>query len=329
MPQAGSFGQRCTEPTRVALVLLLRELVGGDDAERHSRLNVVHAHAIPPRSGTALRPRGRVYAATRMEDAWAATESALSGFLREQPDVERALLDSPLETLNGADAYLRGSVLEERGGDAAEAYRRADELCYPQEFRAARDAALARLVELVRAGEGTILDVATGRGRLLEELVAGTSRELVASDVSPHVLRGTERRVPGPRYVVADAHALPFADAEIATLVTHVGLANVPRGRELVRELRRVGREVVATHIFYPADDEENRAAARALGLEELLAREEALSAFAEAGWDISFEYEQEVQASPTPKSALIPGVGIDGLPVTETRLTWCVLRGS
>jgi len=264
-----------------------------------------------------------------MEDAWAAVESALSGFLREQPDVERALLDSPLESLNGADAYLRASVLEERGGDAAKAYMRADESCYPQEVRAARDAAVARLVELVRDGTGPILDVATGRGRLLEELVAGTSRQLVATDVSPHVLRGTERRVPGPRYVVADAHALPFADAEIETLVTHLGLANVPRGRELLQELRRVGREVVATHILYPADDEENLAAARALGLGELFVREQALAAFVEAGWDVAFEYEQEVHASPTPKSALLPGVGIDSLPVRETRLTWCVLRGS
>ncbi len=261
-------------------------------------------------------------------DTWAAAESALSAYLRENPDVERGLLEAPLESLNGADAYLRGSVLEERGGDPAEAYARADRECYPEEFRAARDGALDRVVELVRA-DGTVLDVATGRGTLLRLLAAATTRPLVASDVSEHVLRATERRVPGLRYVAADARSLPFADGEIATLVTHVGLMNVPRGPEVLRELRRVGRELLATHYFYPADDDENRRAARELGLEDLLVRDAALAAFADAGWDVAVEAEREVDAVPTPKSALIPGVGIDGLPVRETRVTWCVLRAT
>jgi SAM-dependent methyltransferase len=262
-------------------------------------------------------------------DTWAVAESALSTHLRENPDVERALLEAPLESLNGADAYLRGSVLSERGGDPTEAYARADRECYPNEFRAARDATLERVVELVRDGEGTVLDVATGRGTLLGLLAAATTRPLVASDRSEHILRATARNIPGPRYVAADARSLPFADGEIATLVTHVGLMNVPRGPELLGELRRVGRELVATHYFYPPDDDENRQAAREYGLEDLLVRDSALATFAATGWDVTVEEEREVEAVPTPESALIPGVRIDGLPVRETRVTWCVLRAS
>jgi len=267
--------------------------------------------------------------ATGAEDTWAETETALEAFLREHPDVERALLASQLESLNGADAYLRGSVLEARGEDATSAYARADEECYQPDFRAARDAAIARVVELVRGGAGPILDVATGRGTLLGRLAAETTRALVATDLSPHVLRATQRRVPEARYVVADAHSLPFADGELATVVTHVGLGNVPRGRELLRELRRVGSELVATHLFFPEDDEANRIAARELALDELLTRGPALAAFADTGWDVAVEYEREVPASPTPESALIPGVRIDGLPVAETRAAWCVLRAT
>jgi hypothetical protein len=264
------------------------------------------------------------------EDTWAEVESALSVYLREHPEVERALLDAPLETLNGADAYLRGSVLEERGGDPAEAYARADEECYPPDFRAARDAAMELVADRVQTGDGPVLDVATGRGGLLERLAAsGTARPLIATDVSRHVLRRTERRIPGPRYVVADAHSLPFAGGEIATLVSHVGLLNVQRGAELLAELRRVGGELLATHLFYGADDEANRAAARELGLEELLVRQSAFAAFADAGWSVVVEYECEVLASPTPESALIPGFRIDGLPAQETRATWCVLRAT
>lgn len=264
------------------------------------------------------------------EDTWAEAESALSFHLRERPEVERELLEAPLDTLNGADAYLRGSVLEERGGDPAEAYARADEECYPPEFRAARDAALELVVELVQAGDGPVLDVATGRGGLLGRLAeSGTARPLIATDVSPHVLRRTERRIPGPQYVVADAHSLPFADCEMATVVTHLGLGNVPRGRELLRELRRVGRELVATHLLFPEDDEANRVAAREAGLEELLTRGPTLAAFSDTGWEVAIVYEREVHASPTPESALLPGVRIDGLPVRETRANWCVLRAT
>jgi hypothetical protein len=53
------------------------------------------------------------------------------------------------------------------------------------------------------------------------------------------------------------------------------------------------------------------------------------LAAFAAAGWDVVVEAEREVDAVPTPESALIPGVRIDGLPVRETRVTWCVLRAT
>jgi SAM-dependent methyltransferase len=282
---------------------------------------------MAPFPGGAVSRIRAVLIESATEDAWAAAESALSAFLREQPEVERALLDSPLDSLNGADAYLRASVLEERGADASAEYARSDVECYGPEFRAARDDALACLVDLVSGGEGLVVDVATGRGRLLALLAGGVSRPLVATDVSRHVLAGTERRVPGPRYVVADAHALPFADGEVETLVTHVGLGNIPRGRELLRELRRVGRELVATHVFYSADDEENRRAARDLDLEDLLVPELAYAAFAEAGWELSVEYEREVPTSPTPKSVLIPGVGIDALPVSDTRVSWCVLR--
>jgi hypothetical protein len=264
-----------------------------------------------------------------VDDSWAVAESAFAAFLREHPATERALLDSPLESLNGADAYLRATVLEERGQDAAAAYRAADEKCYSAEFRAARDDALERVVELAQRRDDLLVDVATGRGGLLTRLVAGTSRPLVATDVSPHVLRATERRLPGPRYVVADACSLPFDDGEAGTLVTHVGLANVPGGRRLLRELRRVGHELIATHVFYPANDQANRTAARELGLEELLVRETALPAFAAAGWKVAVEYEREMKAEPTPASALIPELRIDGLPVAATRITWCVLRAT
>ena len=264
------------------------------------------------------------------EDTWAEAESALSRHLRENPEIERALLHSSLDGLNGADLFLRASVVEERSGFAAarEAYALADERTYEPEVRAARDAMLDRVVELVRKGGGTVVDVATGRGTLLERLLARTERPLVATDISPTVLERVRHRLGDERveYVAADARALPFEDAAIPTFASHVGLANVPDAMPLLRELRRAGRELVATHVFYPESDEENRRAARELGLEELLFRESAVRAFAAACWELEVESGQEVAAGPTPASALIEGVRIDALPVATTRISYCVL---
>jgi SAM-dependent methyltransferase len=198
---------------------------------------------------------------------------------------------------------------------------------YSDEVREARDACLSRVVELVRGGGGLVLDVATGRGTLLELLLHDTSRPLGAMDVSPTILRRVHERLGDERveYVAADAHELPFGDNAVPTLVSHLGLANVPA--TALRELRRVGRELVATHVFYPDDDVENRAAARDAGLEEILFRSAALQTLTAAGWEAAIEAERPVHARPTPESALVPGVGIDGIPVVETTATWCVVR--
>ena len=264
------------------------------------------------------------------QDTWAEAESALSRHLRENPAVQRALLDGPLDELNGADLFLRASVVEERSGfDAArEAYALADERTYTREVRTARDESLQRIIELARAGDGRVVDVASGRGTLLELLLRSTERPLVATDVSPTVLARVRARLGDDRieYLVADARELPFEDAAIPTFVSHVGLANVPDAQPLLRELRRTGGELFATHIFYPDADDANRRAAREHGLEELLFREQALAAFAAAGWDIEIEHEQEVAAEPTPASALFEGVRIDALPAAPTRAVYCVL---
>ena len=233
--------------------------------------------------------------------------------------------------MNPADAYLRGSVLEERNGFdvAREAYAFADRGLYAHEVRAARDRALAHAVDSVREGDGRVVDVATGRGTLLELLANTSRRPLIATDISPTILGRVRRRLGEERvaYVVADARELPFDNGSVPTLVSHLGLANVADAASLLRELRRVGRQLIATHVFYREDDEENRLAARAMGIETLLVRSSALAAFGDAGWKIDVEAESAIRMRPTPESKLVPGVHIDGLPVAPTIATWCVLK--
>ena len=194
-----------------------------------------------------------------------------------------------------------------------------------------RDTALRHVVERVSGGDGPVVDIATGRGMLLERLAGATSRPIVATDISPTILGRVRTRLAAAdvMYVAADAHALPFRDASIPTLVSHVGLANVPDAPSLLRELRRAGASLYATHVLYEDSDEANRNAARARGIDTLLFRETALRAFAEAGWRATFAAERAVRSEPTSASAVIPSVEIDALPVQATRVTWCVVEAS
>jgi SAM-dependent methyltransferase len=208
------------------------------------------------------------------------------------------LLESPLDELNGADLFLRATVLEERHGYAAahESYTLADERLYSADVRDAREAMLARVIELVAGGDGTVADIATGRGTLLERLLEGTQRPIVATDCprrsSAACARGSARN--GSSTSFADARALPFEDGSIATLVSHLGLANVPDADALLRKLRRVGRELIATHVFFRDDDERNIAAAHELGLDALATSDAALRGFAAAGWAAEVDIERE-----------------------------------
>ena len=95
-----------------------------------------------------------------------------------------------------------------------------------------------------------------------------------------------------------------------------------PDAGALLRELRRVGRELIATHVFFRDDDEPNLAAARELELDHLATRGSALAAFSASGWSVTVELElkRDVRADPTPVSELVPGVGIDGLPSCRRR---------
>jgi hypothetical protein len=58
-----------------------------------------------------------------------------------------------------------------------------------------------------------------------------------------------------------------------------------------------------------------------------MVVRERALTALADAGWDVTIESERTIPSRPTPVSALIEGVRIDAVPTEDAPRTWCVVR--
>ena len=91
--------------------------------------------------------------------------------------------------------------------------------------------------------DGAVLEVACGTGivtgRLRERLPGG--RRLVATDISEAMLAYARAKVRGDiEWRVADAAALPFANAEFAAALCAFGIMFVPDKARALREARRV-----------------------------------------------------------------------------------------
>jgi len=92
---------------------------------------------------------------------------------------------------------------------------------------------------------GTVLDVATGMGGMLGQLLQ-VSGDIVpiASDVDPNILRATRARLGSkvPRKfhaVAADAKRLPFREASLDNIVTASGLGNIPDSPKFLLQAHR------------------------------------------------------------------------------------------
>jgi uncharacterized protein YbaR (Trm112 family) len=262
-------------------------------------------------------------------------ESRLARYVRDHPKVERQLLEASLDALNPADQFFRSQVLESRGAfaEAKAAAERAQEGLYTSASRACQGNQLKQVVEQLSAGEGPVVDLASGRCYLVEELLRGLGQPVVATDLSLPVLMRDRRYLEfwglydRASLLALDARCTPFRDGAISTLTTFVGLPSVQEPGDLLRELRRIvsGRFVAIT-LFISPEDEVHAPVIRRAGLEELLFRHAALAAFAAAGWQVEVIAACAARAAPTPKGILLEGFQVDGFPLAETVQELCLL---
>jgi len=270
------------------------------------------------------------------QDLWEEVESRLSTYLREHPDIERQLLETPLKELAPADQFFRSMILDERGefAKAREAADTARAGLYTREYMECSERQIEFALQLLAADTAPVVDLASGMGHFVEHMARRLNRPIVATDFSPRVLRrdrrrfsflGLEDRI---SLLAFDARRTPFRHGAVHTMTTYQGLLNIREPGELLRELRRVvsGTLVVLT-FFFPEEDAANGALIHELGLTQMAYREPALRQFREAGWTVQVAASWKGLARPTPPSVLLEGAGMDALPAAETTLEWCVLE--
>ncbi|MFI7068328.1 class I SAM-dependent methyltransferase [Kribbella sp. NPDC050124] len=136
---------------------------------------------------------------------------------------------------------------------------------YEERFVAGAETHQPGLLDLLGPGSGACLDIGCGTGRNFETIRA-TGRSVVGVDYSADQLRVAHTRTDGP-LMVADAAALPFADASFETAMVVWISTDVDDFGQVLREAVRVlrpGGVLVAygvhpcfngPHVVYNAED--------------------------------------------------------------------------
>jgi len=272
------------------------------------------------------------------EDLWEQVDNNLIQYLKEHPALEQQLMDTPLEDVAPADKFFRALVLEERGDyrEAKKVEQLANQGIYTPEYQECAQSQIDYVVEQLSQSTGMVVDLACGRGYLVEEMARNLKRQIVATDFSPRVLRrnrlylesqGLYERV---SLLAFDARSTPFRNGSVETLTTNIGLPNIEHPDKLLVELRRIaaGSFLAISH-FVPEDDEANLALLRKYGLDQLQVRSSTHEQFTTAGWRVEIANICSGIAKPTPVGVILEGAGIDGFPVSETTLDWCVIVGT
>ena len=269
-------------------------------------------------------------------DLWEQVGNTLSQMLADHPDLEHRLMVLPIEELGPTDQQLRALVLDERKqfGEARRVEAISHRGLYTPEYMDCWESQMLYILEALQGMDRPVVDLASGRGYLVERMLDAGVHPVVATDFSLSALRRDREYFQflgvrtGLSLLAFDARMTPFKDGSIKTMTSNLGLANIENSSELVEELGRVveGTLLAISH-FFPEDDDVNREVIRQVGLETFSYRRSASASFASAGWDLSVENPCLGTALPTPFSDIFDGVQADGLPVAPTELEWCVLK--
>ena len=268
-------------------------------------------------------------------DLWEQVDSGLMKYLRSHPELFKQLMTSPLKTLSPADQFFRGMLLEELGkfDEAREAHNAAMRGLYTPEYLDCFQSQVGYVINELASGEDPIVDLASGRCYLVEQLASKLNRPIVATDFSLRVLRQDRKRLEFEglynqvSLLAFDARHTPFKDNAIKTLTTNLGLPNIEDPGTLLKDLRRVVRgSFFAISHFFPEEDKSNEEEIHKLKLETFIYRQTALENFSSANWQVEIKNVCAGKALPTAHSVIIEGLRNDALPVSETILEWCTL---
>ncbi|WP_291578768.1 methyltransferase domain-containing protein [Clostridium sp. UBA6640] len=268
-------------------------------------------------------------------DLWQQAESGIEKCFRENPEIFNKLMDTPEESLNGADYWFKASYFEIKRDyeRSSKMFKNGVEKIYTKDYidgmKSQREFILNNIVDDDKA----IVDIASGKGYLVEELLKKRKNYVLATDFSPTVLlRNKEYYKFKGLYdklslVAFDARKTPFKDNVIEVMTSYVGIQNIEKPGEVISEMHRIckGKFMSVMH-FIDKNDKANMDFIKEFSSIDYATRENTIETFEKCGWKAEIMNSFIAEVKPTPKGEILEGASIDGIPVEDSKFEFGVV---
>ncbi|MBD3158233.1 MAG: methyltransferase domain-containing protein [Candidatus Lokiarchaeota archaeon] len=269
---------------------------------------------------------------TSGNDLWKIVDSHLAKELKKNPKYEKQLMQSDLSSLNAADKFLRAAIHDERGNyNLAKTTRRlAVEELYAPSFNRQYDTKKKELQNLLAGEDGLVVDLASGMAGLAK-VFSTLENPVVFSDISPTILLRNQLRLEHfglydkVSLIAFDVKKMPFAESSVPVFTSNLGLTNIRDSASFAMELSRCLKDrAYFITFFYPDNGDQNAQLLEELGMN--LGFETRLEQIAEQYFDVQILHPAQADIEPTAESEIF-NIGIDGLPVEPTTITWAIVK--
>lgn len=270
-------------------------------------------------------------------DLWDMGENWLEKYFRDKPEIYEKLMNIPEEELNGADYWYKASYYEINKDfyNSARMFSHAFERIYTQEYIDGWNSQMEFIIENIDSSK-PIIDIASGKGYLIEKMLRNTKNYIVATDFSPTILmRNKEYYKALGLYdklslIAFDARKTPFKDTSIEILTSNLGLQNIEQPGEVIKEMNRITKkEFMAVMFFIDKEDKVHMDLFDKFGNTAYATKNNAIETFQKSYCNIKMSNSFIANIKPTPVGEVLKGLGIDGFPIQDTKVEFCVLQAT
>lgn len=268
-------------------------------------------------------------------DLWEQGESGLEKYLKENPDTYEKLMNTPEEELNGVDYWYKATYFELKNdfGISSRMFKNAYKKIYTQDYIDGLKSQIDFIINNIESNK-PIIDIASGKGYLVEKLLRQTNNYVIATDFSPTILARNKRYY---KYnglynrlslIAFDARKTPFKDSSIEILTSNLGLQNIEQSGEVIKEMKRITKGIFMPIMFFvDKKDNVHIDLFNKYGNTAYVTRENAIETFKRAGWNVDISNPFLANVKPTPKGEILKGAQIDGFPIVDTKVEFCVIQ--
>ncbi|MBD8047897.1 MULTISPECIES: methyltransferase domain-containing protein [Clostridium] len=268
-------------------------------------------------------------------DLWQQGESGIEKCFRENPEIFNKLMNTPEEKLNGADHFFKASYFEIKRDyeRSSKMFKNAVEKVYTKDYIYGMKSQREFVINNIVDDDKVIVDIASGKGYLVEELLNKRKNYILATDFSPTILlRNKEYYKFKGLYdklslIAFDARKTPFKDNAIEIMTSYVGIQNVEKPGEVISEMYRICKdEFMSVMHFIDENDKANMDFIKEFNSTAYATRSNAIETFKKCGWKAEIMNSFIAEVKPTPKGEILEGASIDGIPVEDSRFEFGVV---